>query len=487
MAGILQLTTTNTDYYNDGIITISQYEINVIGIDMLNDLGGEFINNGQTYYRESIVNDAIMTCGECISGANYISNSFDFQQTIEGSQAIKWYDGILDNAGGLLLANELQVTNSFTFTDGMIETDREDKSQFLHFLSNAVSSNASNTRHVNGYVAKTGSDAFLLPTGDGNRYMPIGVNGASDSDFFKAAFYSQDPELAESSLGGPFSRDLFDRSEIQVVPSTGFWDISGTGLTSLSVYWDETTDLSSWIQDLDTLTVIGWNGTQWENLGNNGTNGTLSRGYIISNAIVPNNYQAFALGKAMLNPFPVEWLSFTARLEGSDGLLEWATAREENAQYFEVQRSLDGLIFENIGETPAVGNSTQTQEYDFTDEGIAVSNLTKVYYRIKEVDFDGVFQYSNVVELVLENYVPSISLNIFPNPTSNILNINLSGPRDRTFQLLIINNNGQTVHAGTITGATQHQLSVTPWTSGIYHVVVQNKELKTSKQLIISR
>ena len=487
LAGILYTTTTHSDYYNDGIININPYEIHVVGIDMINDEGGTFVNNGQTYYRESIVNDAIMDCGDCTSGANYISNSFDYQQTIEGSQPIKWYDGILDNAGGLLLENELQITNSFSFTDGMIETDRTNPDHFLHFLPGAVSNNTSASRHVDGYVGKTGNTPFMLPTGDGNRFMPVGVDGVSSTDFFKAAYYNSDPSTAEASMGGPFNRDMYDDTQLELIPLIGFWDISGTGTTPLNLYWDESSQLDSWVQGLDTLTVIGWDGSQWVNLGNNGTNGTLSSGYIISDPVIPSNYQAFALGKGRLTPFPVEWLSFTARLQGSDGFLEWTTAREENAQYFDIQRSLDGIIFESIGETPAIGNSNQTQSYDFTDEGIATTSIPKFYYRLKEVDFDGVFQYSKVVELTLDNYVPNISMNIYPNPTSDFLNVQLSGPRERDFDILIINQLGQTVYQGKMNGSGQERISVSPWSSGNYYIIAQDEELKATKQLIISR
>ncbi|MEL7428128.1 MAG: hypothetical protein AAFN81_34430, partial [Bacteroidota bacterium] len=104
------------------------------------------------------------------------------------------------------------------------------------------------------------------------------------------------------------------------------------------------------------------------------------------------------------SPFPVEWLYFNAEAVSSSAAeLSWATATESNNDFFQIEKSVDGELFEIIARVQAVGNSTTTQEYDYLDKDFVAN---KVFYRLKQVDVDGKFTYAEVVEV---NFDPALN------------------------------------------------------------------------------
>jgi len=99
--------------------------------------------------------------------------------------------------------------------------------------------------------------------------------------------------------------------------------------------------------------------------------------------------------------FPVEFISFEAELQNGNAVLEWATATETNSDFFAIERSIDGVMFEQVAEKNAAGNSTTTQTYTFVDANVLALNVQTIYYRLKSVDLDGSFDHSDMVELQL--------------------------------------------------------------------------------------
>lgn len=87
----------------------------------------------------------------------------------------------------------------------------------------------------------------------------------------------------------------------------------------------------------------------------------------------------------ILEPLPVELLRFHAECEGDEVRLVWTTGSEQGASHFAIQRSSDGLAFEEIGQVAATGNSGSATEYAFTD----TRPLSVGYYRLQMVDADG--------------------------------------------------------------------------------------------------
>jgi hypothetical protein len=116
---------------------------------------------------------------------------------------------------------------------------------------------------------------------------------------------------------------------------------------------------------------------------------------------------------------PVELLSFEAKKEGTAVKLDWETASELNNDYFDVQRSADGFIFETIGVVEGAGTYDGQLSYEFYDKN-PLSGVN--YYRIKTVDFDKATDYSKIIALTFNR---ESDINVFPNPVrkGQLLNI----------------------------------------------------------------
>jgi hypothetical protein len=113
-------------------------------------------------------------------------------------------------------------------------------------------------------------------------------------------------------------------------------------------------------------------------------------------------------------PVPVELTSFTYQVIGLQIQLQWKTASEKNNRGFEIQRSFDGSSFERIGFIPGSGTTTEQIAYSFVDK--PALNET-IYYRLKQIDFDGSTNYSNVISVDF-NSSPSVFAleQNYPNP-----------------------------------------------------------------------
>lgn len=112
-----------------------------------------------------------------------------------------------------------------------------------------------------------------------------------------------------------------------------------------------------------------------------------------------------------LESLPAELVLFQGEAKDRGNNLIWQTASEENTLAFQVERSLDGRNFEAIGRIDAAGNSTDLESYEYIDE----SPISLSYYRLKVVDIDGYYEYSEVV--LVERTKPEIDMvEVFPVP-----------------------------------------------------------------------
>jgi hypothetical protein len=126
------------------------------------------------------------------------------------------------------------------------------------------------------------------------------------------------------------------------------------------------------------------------------------------------NYTSFLKGVAL----PVTWLFVKAQLTNDKTIVSWTTAQESNTGKFEIEHSTDGRNFIKVGETLAAGNTSAATNYSFTHTK-PVSGFN--YYRIKQIDNDGKFKYSDVVTILKkDNLVQTI---IAPNPVKDVLHV----------------------------------------------------------------
>lgn len=139
---------------------------------------------------------------------------------------------------------------------------------------------------------------------------------------------------------------------------------------------------------------------------------------------------------------PVELVSFNVALEQNKVVLNWQTATELNSSHFEVERKSEGSDWNSIGRVKAAGNSTSKIDYRFVDANLIGNQLS---YRLKLVDLDGSYTYSQEVEI--NSSLPtsfSLSQN-YPNPFNPTTKINYTVPFDSKVTISIYSITGELV------------------------------------------
>lgn len=119
-----------------------------------------------------------------------------------------------------------------------------------------------------------------------------------------------------------------------------------------------------------------------------------------------------------VTPLPIELIDFNARLVNDHVLLNWQTASELNNHFFTIERSKNGVKWEEVSIVNGAGNSNQLLDYTAIDEE-PYSNTS--YYRLKQTDFDGNFSYSDI-KVISANFSKS-DIFIYPNPANGAVTI----------------------------------------------------------------
>jgi hypothetical protein len=126
-----------------------------------------------------------------------------------------------------------------------------------------------------------------------------------------------------------------------------------------------------------------------------------------------------------ITPLPVELLSFKGKATPSGIELKWETASESNNDRFEVERSVDGKSFEQIGKVDGAGTTSVKQNYNYTDY---VSRTGTFYYRLRQVDFDGTQDYSKTIAVKLSSLPGGGRFAVYPNPAlGNLVTVSVLG------------------------------------------------------------
>jgi len=172
---------------------------------------------------------------------------------------------------------------------------------------------------------------------------------------------------------------------------------------------------------------------------------------------------------------PVELLNFTATpMDNGRVLLKWSTATETNNAYFSIQRSENGIYWQEIGQVKGAGHSLETQNYTHWD---MTPSPGINYYRLQQFDFDGQFEYHKVITAKINDAKP-LSVNLYPNPTGQNLNIEISGNHSRDYRLEMYNATGQAVPIAlpTITsGQSIQTINVSELRAGLYFVKIMDQ------------
>jgi len=304
----------------------------------------------------------------------------------------------LDNPGGLLLAGDpIHISGNFDFANGIV--DALTNNLHVEFGDAGSHSSAGPASHVEGPVRKSGSTAFVFPTGQDGIYAPA-RRTASPSGTYEVRYHEN-----ASPNAGPY----YDGSNFPV-STCEYWEFNRiAGSSNPRMYFTYENNACNAVSDFNFLDLVWWNSFDWDPVVGIDPSTT----EIGSTADLPDSWTGqYTLSSfnANFNVLPIELLRFDARaVDNSSVLLTWSTASETNNDFFTLERSIDAQDWKNIGEVQGAGNSNVELHYTFYDrnprQGLA-------YYRLRQTDFDGSSELSEVKSVYIR--VPGNEPELFP-------------------------------------------------------------------------
>jgi len=169
---------------------------------------------------------------------------------------------------------------------------------------------------------------------------------------------------------------------------------------------------------------------------------------------------------------PALLLAFTGKAQSSDALLAWTMEGQTNCKWFVIERSGDTGGYDSIGVVIGINNGN-ANNYTFSDDHMLKGNN---YYRIRQVDMDGVLRYSKIVNL--SNIESNNKMAIYPNPAIAVLNYNVSSPAAQQVIVQVYNLSGiilMSTQQQLNAGSNQQSLAISGLKSGNYILKVSGR------------
>jgi hypothetical protein len=185
---------------------------------------------------------------------------------------------------------------------------------------------------------------------------------------------------------------------------------------------------------------------------------------------------------------PVELVSFEANSIKDEVELSWRTATETNNQGFEIQRMDNTGEYEQAGYVAGFGTTSEPKSYSFIDSKLDAGNYT---YRLKQIDFDGSFEYSSEVNVEVDLPLQYALEQNYPNPFNPSTNISYSIPEDGFVKLAVYNLLGEEVATlvNTFQKADRYEINfnASSLSSGVYVYKIQSPNYVASKKLVLMK
>jgi len=366
----------------------------------------------------------------------------------------------------------MQLVANNTFDTLFFQDNTTSKAELGAFNLKLKHFSASTDRHL---FITNGTGSVVIPNFNSGKslkfnvgnmdYNPVTItnyNTTSDSIAVRVG----DAVLGEAYSGVPLTTPNVQRT----------WFIKKNNSNTMGVDFIYEWDTTYHNAPMPGYYLNHFNGVDWEiadfdNYGNPVYSGNRVN---ISLSGYKGDFSPFTFGDSPISPLPVELLNFEVEVNNRIVDITWQTASEHNNDYFTIERSADGFNFDPILYKDGAGNSTNLLSYSDKDlqplEGVS-------YYRLKQTDFDGAFDYSDV-RAVSTNGNEQIL--IYPNP-SNSGKINFSKNTD-IGEISIFSAEGKLIYANYVFKSLELELE-----PGIYFAQFKNGKELESRKIIITR
>jgi hypothetical protein len=325
----------------------------------------------------------------------------------------------IDNTHGAELNGDLTINGTLSLTHGNISLGNND----LSMANTATLSGGSDSSFV--YTGGTGGLKWLECTALTTKSFPIGHTDSSACYVpliitFNAGHTTDDfCVLAMNNVTDDGTRTGTAHTDTVVKTS---WNIvetlSGGSNVNLTFQWNGTDEAAGFSRT--NCYMAHYNGSSWDHLGSTGSSGG-SDPYTFTGSNYTGTFSPFGIGGDG-GPLPIKLLYFNAKKVGNDVVMNWATASEQNNDHFTVEKSTSGLDFEDIHQVLAAGFSQQLLKYTYTDKNVGSG---KLYYRLRQNDFDGKYTHSSIVAVrTMETSINNGR--IYPMPVMDEMYVNFN-------------------------------------------------------------
>ena len=380
--------------------------------------------------------------------------------------------------------NDIYVNNTLTLTDGLLTTDANNT---LTVSATSTVMGGGVASFVNGPLTReniSASVSYEFKVGKDSRYAPATIMGVgSGGQNWTAEYFTvnaNDPTSFDGNDTG--------RGSLEAVSGADMWTITSSGSNSAQVQL--TYGSHTGVTNTDDIKAVIWSGTQWLNEGGT-VSGTVTSGMVTAEVASTFSSKDFSIGTTGSTPLPVEFLEFNTQAELGKVQLSWKTASEINNELFEIQRSEDGKTWDIIGTVAGAGNSIEVLTYEYTDENPIVGIS---YYRLRQIDFDGRYNYSKIRSVEVKAYsalnTSVIDISLFPNPSSGSFTLNVSGLPDQKMAVAkLLDVYGKVHEVASVTsgelarGIKLNRADDLP--AGLYFVNIRQDNISLQRKLII--
>ena len=209
-------------------------------------------------------------------------------------------------------------------------------------------------------------------------------------------------------------------------------------------------------------------------------------GYISETGAQINDNVVTTNSSVWCRVLPLQKLELNSILnENKINKLSWKTLNEQNTLAFEIERKYSNEeTWMTIGKTPAAGQSSKELTYAYSDATYAQRD--KIYYRIKQVDIDGTFTYTDIKGIELKKN-SQVKLDGYPNPVKDLYHLTITGAKDDKVSIDIYDILGRSVSRkilSIVKGSNYHDLNMGSYTPGTYIVRVSSAEINESMTVV---
>ena len=396
------------------------------------------------------------------------------------SNATSFYNlTIANTSGGVSLNDDATVTHNLTLTSGVLTVGANTLTLGASGtdMTSVPANTGASTSYINASNASGGVKQFIntkastyqFPIGDASYSTPMNINFANASTLAAGAYLTVYTTQATMPKFNTSMTNYLNR----------YWSVVNSGITTPTYtvnYYYNTADIHTggaftkldpvvqinpstptypqWVIPSGTVSNVTGGGSWTPTFTNSsyklGSASWTSASNLVSWSSVTQlptlasgaTHTLFGGADDQATVLPIELLTFTANPLDKFVMLNWETASELNNAYFTIEKTKDGINFENVTKVLGAGNSAEKLYYAAVD---SFPFLGLSYYRLKQTDFDGKYSYSNLVPVNFNSEVASNYL-LYPNPVNNgLLNLSYVAQKKSTLVLTIYDMQGKVV------------------------------------------